>query len=180
MMSLLGALAIGALATSGTCAAAEPGFVDFGKFTQTAGGDFVEVNVKSNLIAMAVNLAKQSQPEVAEVLAGLKQVRVNVLGLTPENQEGIRKRVADIRTELDNAGWERVVSVAQKGQDVGVFVKMRSAEAVEGLVVTVLEGKRQAVLVNIVGDIRPDKLAVVGERFNIEPLKKLGLKPAKQ
>ena len=35
-----------------------------------------------------------------------------------------------------------------------------------------LDGKKEAVLVNIVGDLKPEKLAMIGERFNIEPLKK--------
>ena len=52
-------------------------------------------------------------------------------------------------------------------------IDCNGSEAVEGLVVTVLEGKRQAVLVNVVGDIRPEKLALIGERFHIEPLKKI-------
>jgi hypothetical protein len=52
--------------------------------------------------------------------------------------------------------------------DVGVYMKMRGPEAVEGLVVTVIEGKGHAVLVNVVGDIRPEKLQVLGERFNLE------------
>jgi hypothetical protein len=51
---------------------------------------------------------------------------------------------------------------------------MRGPEAVEGVVVTVLDGKKQAVLINIVGDIRPEKLGAIGERFNIDPLKQLG------
>jgi hypothetical protein len=45
---------------------------------------------------------------------------------------------------------------------------------VEGLVVTILDGNREAVLVNIVGNIKPEQVALLGERFNIEPLKKVG------
>jgi hypothetical protein len=40
----------------------------------------VEVNVNSNLIAMVTSLAKD-EPEVTEVLKGLKSIRVNVLGV---------------------------------------------------------------------------------------------------
>ena len=47
------------------------------------------------------------------------------------------------------------------------------AEAVEGIAVTVLSGDGEAVFVNIVGDIRPQQIAEVGERLNIDPLKKL-------
>jgi len=66
------------------------------------------------------------------------------------------------------------VAVQKKGEDVGVFLKTRGEETIEGLVVTVLDGRKEAVLVNIVGDIKPEKIAVVGEKLNIDPLKKIG------
>jgi hypothetical protein len=44
-------------------------------------------------------------------------------------------------------------------------------------VVTVIDGKKEAVLVNVVGNIQPEKLATLGERFDIEPLRKLKLAP---
>ena len=66
-----------------------------------------------------------------------------------------------------------MVTVLDKADDVGVFIKAKGADVVEGLVVTVLSGNKEAVFVNIVGDIRPDRLATIGERFNIEPLKHL-------
>ena len=71
-------------------------------------------------------------------------------------------------------GWERVVTVRQKDDDVVVYLKTRGDEAVEGIVVTLIEHNSEAVLVNIVGDLRPEKIAVIGERLNIEPLKKVG------
>jgi hypothetical protein len=102
-------------------------------------------------------------------------VRVNAIGLTDENREEVQKRVHDIRQELDSKGWERVVTAIQEHNDVGVFVRTRGSEAVEGVVVTAIENNKQAVLVNVIGDIRPEKLVALGERFNIEPLKHLGI-----
>jgi hypothetical protein len=40
----------------------------------------------------------------------------------------------------------------------------------------VIEGN-QVVLVNVVGNIQPEKLAVVGERFNLDPLKHIPGRP---
>ncbi|MSU35848.1 MAG: hypothetical protein EXS36_12245 [Pedosphaera sp.] len=48
------------------------------------------------------------------------------------------------------------------------------SDAVLGVVVTVLGANKQAVFVNIVGDLKPEKLGMIGEKFNIDPLKKLG------
>ena len=159
----------------GLCAdSAQPGSVDFGKFTESASGaEFVEVNVNGSMIAMAARLAQKDQPEIADLLHGLKGVRVNVFGLDDQNRADVEKRVKDLRAELDAKGWQRVVAVQQKHEDIGVYMKTQGEESVQGLVVTILDGHRQAVLINIVGDIRPEKVALIGERFNIEPLKKL-------
>ena len=155
-------------------AAEEAGYVDFGKLNPTGAQQFVEVNIKSNLIAMVANLTRKTEPEVADVILGLKAVRVNVLGLDESNRDDLKKRVADIREKLDKIGWERIVTAIEKDQDVGVYLKMKDAKAVEGLCVTVVD-KGEVVLVNIIGDIRPEKIATVGERFNVDALMKMKL-----
>jgi hypothetical protein len=153
-----------------------PGYVDFGKFSPAASGsEFVEVNVKSNLISMVAQLTQKDEPEVAQLLRGLQLIRVNVIGLNDENRAEIENRVKTIRGELDAQGWESIVTAQQKNEDVRIYLKIRGDEAVQGLVVTVLEGNKEAVLINIVGDIKPERLAEVGEQFNIDPLKKIGL-----
>jgi hypothetical protein len=159
---------------------AAPGSVDFGTFTPPAsGGEFVEVNVSSNIIAMVTKLGGQSEPELAEIAKGLRHIHVNVIGLDDSNRASVEERFKTIRAELDKQGWEKVVTVQGKDQDVSVQVKTHGSDTVEGIAVTVMDGRHQAVFVNIVGDIKPEKLSVIGERFNIEPLKKIGLPPKK-
>ncbi len=64
---------------------------------------------------------------------------------------------------------------AQKDeQDVGVYLKTHGKETVQGVVVLVTEGKKEAVFINIVGDIKPEQLAQLGDRLHIDPLKKIG------
>lgn len=161
--------------------AAPAGFIDFGKFTPpSGGGQFVEVNIKTHLLSLAAKLSEKSEPEVADLLRNLKAIRVNVIGLNDANRAEMSERLQGIRTELDGRGWERIVTVQEKGQDVGVYLKHRADEAIEGVVVTVIEGGKEAVFVNVVGDINPEKLSVLGERLGIDPLKKLGGKHARK
>jgi hypothetical protein len=167
------------LALASTARAEEPGYVDFGKLNPVGDKQFVEVNIKSNLIAMVAAITKKSEPEVTQVIEGLKAIRVNVLGITKENRDEMKQRVTDIREKLDKNGWERIVTAIEKNQDVGIFLKTKDAKTVEGVCVTVIE-KDQVVLVNVVGDIQPEKLAVVGERFDVEPLKHIPARPAKK
>jgi hypothetical protein len=170
------------VATAPLSRAAEvPGFVDFGKLAPgDSGAEFVEVNVNSNLISMVARLAHKSEPDVASIIQGLKSIRVNVVGLTDENRSDVVNRVKAIRADLDTQGWDKVVNVQQKKEDVGVYVKTSGADAIQGVVVTVLDGKKQAVLINVVGNINPDKLGMLGERFNIDPLKKMAPRKHKE
>ncbi len=157
------------------------GVVNFGRFTPPAAhGEFVEVNINSNLIAMAIRLGKDSEPELADLLRGLEGIHVNVIGLDDTNRSDVLARVQTIRADLDARGWSRVVTVQQKDQDIGVYIRTRGDESVMGVAVTVISENKQAVLINVVGDIKLEKLAAIGERFNIEPLKKIGFVATKK
>jgi len=158
-------------------AGTSPGEVDFGKLGEPdTGGKYIEVNLGRNLISLAARLVEKHEPEAAKLLRSVQLVRVNVIGLNDENRSDAEKRVKDIRGQLDKQGWERVVTVQeQSGEDVGVYVKARADEALEGVVVTVMDaGKKEAVFVNIVGDIKPEQIVALGEALNIDPLKKIG------
>jgi hypothetical protein len=154
-----------------------PGQVDFGTFSApAAGGEFVEVNVTSSLISLATKFLEKDQPEVAQLLKGLQMVRVNVIGMNDANRSELETRVQGIRKDLEAKGWERIVKVQEKAQDVGVYLKTRDKDTVQGLVVVVIDGNKEAVFVNVVGDIKPEQLSMLGEKLHIDPLKKIGEK----
>ena len=152
-----------------------PGYVDFGKFApSTSAEQFVEVNLKGNLLKLAAQFTRKDEPDVAALIASLDQVRVNVVGLGEDNRAEVGKRLGTIRAELVAKGWERIVNVQEKSQDVGIFLKAGQGDVVEGLVVTVVDGDKEAVLINIVGNVKLEQVGKLGERLNIEPLKKVG------
>ena len=160
----------------GLCAESlPPGQIDFGKFSPPgAGGEFVEVNLSSSLISLGARFLEKEEPDVARLLNSVQLVRVNVIGLNDENRADIEKRAQKIRKELESKGWERIVTAQKDEQDVGVYLKTHGKETVQGVVVLVTEGKREAVFINIVGDIKPEQLAQLGDRLHIDPLKKIG------
>jgi hypothetical protein len=170
------AMLAGGLALS-TLAGPSPGEVDFSKFAPAGqGAKFIEINVKSTLISLAAKFVEEDEPETAQLLRAVRLVRVNVIGLNDQNRDGLLKQIQEVRAELDKAGWERIVAAQERnGEDVGIYVKTRGEEALEGFVVTVVDGrKKEAVLINVVGDIRPDQVAAVGKALSIDPLKQVG------
>src|SRR5271169_4839902 len=117
-----------------------PGQVDFGTFSPPKdGGDFVEVNVPPNLIWLASRLVEKDEPDLAQLLSGLKLVRVNVIGLTDDNRGEIESRAQKVRKELAGKGWERIVTAQEKNQDVSVYLKMATGGAVQGLAAVILD-----------------------------------------
>src|SRR6202034_2132698 len=110
---------------------------------------------------------------VAKVLDGLKLVKVNVIGLDDENRPEMEKRAQKIRQDLSGDGWVSVVTVQEKDQDVSVYLKLDDKGTVQGVTAVVIDGKDDAVFANVVGNIKPEQLAMIGEQFNIKPLEKL-------
>ena len=142
--------------------------VNFGKFTKPTNGELVEINLSNDMISMALQLAGKGQPDFTEALSGLHSIRVNLVGLDDQNREEVIARMNHVRSQLDAAGWQPIVKVQEKKDDVGIYLKTRGKDAIYGVVVTVLEGRKQAVFINVAGDIKMDKLRLVLEELGFD------------
>jgi hypothetical protein len=163
------------LAAASFAAADEPGFVDIGQLIPSAKGDFVEVNLSPALLKFAARIAKHHEPDAAEIVGDIKRVRVNVVGLDDSNRAETIAKIEEVRSKLEQQGWTKMVTVRERedGDNVAIFAKMRDDESIDGLVVTVIDRKGEAVFVNIVGNINPDKIAALADKYDIEPLRKV-------
>lgn len=152
-----------------------PGYVEFGKIAPPGkGGEFVEVQIRSNLLNLAAGIVAKENAEAAKLIRSVELIQVTVVGITKENRSELETRLTKIRADLETKNWERNVSVqGKKGEDVVVFTKTRGAEALAGVAITVKDEKH-AVFVNVVGDIKPEQVAALGESLDIEPLKQAG------
>lgn len=178
-ISLRGAVAVAATAAiapfiSAADISSHGGYVDLGQFSPAlSGGEFVEVNVPRNLISIAARLVGEDEPEISSLLAGLQSIRVNVVSVDESNLEELTERIARIRDHVTSNGWQQVVSVRDGNENVGVYVKALEDGVIEGVTITVIDDSDEAVFINIVGDVRPEQIAILGERFGIDPLKEL-------
>jgi hypothetical protein len=159
-------------------AAEEPGYIDIGKLMPSAKGEFVEVNLSQGMLKFAAKIASREEPEAAELIANLKRVRVNVVGMDDKNRAGTVEQIEAVRRKLESEGWLQMVTVREKegGDNVDVHVKQSSEDVIDGLVVTVIDKKGEAVFVNIVGRIHVDQISKLADKFDIEPLKHVKIK----
>lgn len=163
-----------------SASAASPGYVDFGKFSPDASKQYVEVDINASLLKLAAAFAKYEEPEVAELIGNLERVRVNVFGVDADTRTATIERIETFREQLAAEGWDKVVTVREhEGDNVAVFIKQADEEVIHGVVVTVLSRDGEAVLVNIVGDVRLEQIAKLGDSLDIAPLRELHLKEVK-
>ncbi|MFZ5495828.1 MAG: DUF4252 domain-containing protein [Verrucomicrobiota bacterium] len=167
-----------ALSAPSFAADPEPGYVDIGQLMPSAKGEFVEVNLSPGLLKFAAKIASKQEPEAAELIGNLRRVRVNVVSLDDSNRQSTTGQIESVRAKLESQGWTPMVTVREKegGDNVTVHAKQKSDDVIEGLVVTVLSEKGEAVFVNIVGTISADQIATIAEQFDIEPLRHVKVK----
>lgn len=167
-----------AFITSSRAAETEAGFVDIGQFIPSAGGQFVEVNLSQGMLKFAAKIAAHQEPEAAELINNLKRIRVNVIGMDDSNRADTVAKIESIRRKLESQGWTQLVTVRDRndGDNVDVHVKQRGDDNIDGLVVTVIDKKGEAVFVNIVGNISADQLGVIADKFDIGQLKHIHVK----
>jgi hypothetical protein len=168
-----------AIVTATSVPAADPGYVDFGKLAGPAQGEFIDVTLGKGVLKLASLVAKSKSTDASQLISGLSSVRVNVVGLDDSNRDQATERVRAIRKDLVRDGWDQIVEVrGKKQEDVAIFLKQHDGD-IDGIVVTVIdERKKEAVLVNVVGHIKAEQLATLGEHLDIPQLH-LGAKAEK-
>ncbi len=158
-------------------AADKPVDFDFGTIGASTVGQVVEVNLQSAVLKMVSKLAAVQDPEAADLIKNIDHVKVNVVKVDDSNRAAAQERINAVRSRLDSEGWEKIVTVREeKGDNVAVYMRLKDADTIQGIVVTVMSASGEAVIVNIGGEIRPEQVAKLGQKYNIDPLKKLDLK----
>lgn len=172
---LAGLLAVCPAAAQDVDLRSEPGYLDLdginGWFDEEP---WLEVNVKGALLRLVTEASRNEDPELSQVLERLKAIEVRGYPLTPTQFEEIGNRTGDLAKQLEARGWDTVVRVREESERVNIYMKVNE-DVIAGLVVMVLEPDEDegAIFVNIVGDIDPEQIGKIGQKFNIDPLSDL-------
>ncbi len=162
-----------------------PGFVDFGNLEQFENSEeSTEVLINQNLLKMVAKMGShmdingKRDSSFAEMVGGLKLIRVNVFGIDSTKTKSVFKLLSKINRELLRKGWDRLVRQKSKDERTNVFIKTDHNSVIQGLVVTSVD-KSEATFVNIVGKIDLEKLGELSSNFDIPNLGDVVSKRAK-
>ncbi len=154
-----------------------PGYVDLERIGDL--DDFFddddprEVNVEGPLMRLVAEASRFEDPELADLLLTLDGVYVLGYPLDSGDLDDFNDRASMIGRELEDRGWTVVVKYRDEDENVRLYVKMDGVQVSGMVVMSVEKGSRESVFVNIVGDIDPEKIGRIGQKFNIGGMKDL-------
>ncbi len=141
-----------------------PGYVDFGALDAIYGDPKVMINIGGSLLKLMA-AATKDDPEAAAMIQGLDGVRINVYA-TQGNIGPALDQVAKVRGVLEEDNWEAVVQVKETNEEVQIFMKA-DEEGMQGLTIMAVD-EEEAVFLNILGEMDPEKLGQVMNQLNVD------------
>lgn len=148
-----------------------PGYVDGSDFAKMAGedADLIEVSVEGPLLKMVAKGLSDQQPELADIIGGIVSVNAIVID-SPSKEKGkagdISRAARDLADSLRDKNWQQLARIREKGDTNVIVLAHMEDEAIDGLVVLVVEGD-EFVFVNIAGRIDIGKIAEVGMNLDM-------------
>jgi len=127
----------------------------------------VEVNLNGALLKMAAMGTEDSDPETAELIEGLRSIKVRVYSLDTA-LSGLSDRLSAFGNELESEGWQTLVRVRPSEDDSDdVWIYVRDAGSMfDGMAVMAVDNAEgEASFVFIDGPIDPSQVGRLSGRW---------------
>ena len=155
---LIGVMLVALVGFGGAQAFAQSGYYPIEEMGIFSEGDLeVDVDLSGAMLRVAAGAMETQDPSIAELVASLERVRVQVGAPTGVDAATVAQKMADVQATLVGAGWQKILSVEENTEQVYLYA-LESAGNIVGLTVFVNEAGEEVVVVNIVGDINPETL----------------------
>lgn len=149
-----------------------PSYVDFNQFDFFKNHEKkVEVFIRPSILKFAAKATSKEDPELSNLLENLKMISVDVFQMDDIKVQEIKSIIDNVSKKLKSKNLEKIVSVKDEKDYVEIFTHI-VGDKFSGIVIMALNGK-EAVFVNIIGDIKPEQLEKLGGKFNIPNLKNM-------
>ncbi len=137
----------------------------------------LEVHIKGAILRLAAAATEREDPELAEMLLGLRAIRVYGYSADFWNDglvSDLQDLAAGMAAELDAGGWDIMIRVRERDERVHVYLREIDT-VIQGMMVMVID-EEEAVFINITGTLDPAQIGRIGSRFDIDALEDLEIK----
>lgn len=154
-----------------------PGFVDLSELEGFKKADkSVEIYIKKPLLSLVAAMSSEEDPELQHFIRNLELIRVEQFEIDKKETENVEQIIQKVSRRVLANNWDKLVRVLGQDEHVEIFIKTSDAK-IAGLLVMVLEKNKEAVFVNIVGELDLKLLGKLSKKFNIPTLDMLSTTP---
>lgn len=165
-MILIRATALAGLMLGGNAIA--QGYFPFENIPGVGSRPAVQIDLSQQMLSFVTAAAGAGgDPEAAELLAGIEQVRVRVYEEL-EDAEAVMNFIDDTSSTLEGEGWQPAVSIQDGTERVRMYMRFVE-DRVAGMTVMVIDGT-EAVFINIAGTIDPAVLGALTRQMGLNQM----------
>ncbi|MBT8061247.1 MAG: DUF4252 domain-containing protein [Xanthomonadales bacterium] len=106
------------------------------------------------------------EPEVAAMLRSLDGVRIRIYEIDG-NPARVAARIQRMSAHLRKDRWQPVMLVQDDGEETHMLVRQRG-DRILGLTLITSDGSSEAVVINVMGDIRPEQFGDVMVALDVD------------
>jgi hypothetical protein len=108
----------------------------------------------------------EDDPEVRDLLRGLTGVRIRIYEIDGDAAR-VASRMAQMSRKLQAGGWEQVMLVRSDDEQAHMLMKVAD-DRICGMTVLVSDGDSEAVVINLMGEIRPRQFGDVMVALDVD------------
>jgi hypothetical protein len=106
------------------------------------------------------------EPETRELLKSLDGVRIRIYEIDGDAGR-VARRIEDMSMNLQDDGWEPVMLVREENETTHMLLRTVDGR-ICGMTVLVSDGESEAVVINLMGDIKPDQFGEVMVALDVD------------
>lgn len=134
------------------------GLFDFDDIPGVSQEPAVAIDINPIMMGWIRGIARQADPEAADMLSGLRSIRLRVYH-DGNNTRQFNNFMDEVTEELEGSGWMSVIRAQDETSRVRIHMQMTEQE-VSGMTVMMTDGS-EAVFINIDGTVSAEDLGAV-------------------
>jgi Domain of unknown function (DUF4252) len=146
----------------------DPGYVDFSGVVDGLGAEAdKEVNIHGPMLRLVIAAARKDDPELAELLTTVTGIFVRGYVLSSLDFDSVIREGKILGDDLRTSGWEVFLKVNDADENVQMYVRINGPDIAGVVLVSSNQNTDETVFLNIVGNIDPEQLSRIGDKFSV-------------
>lgn len=141
-----------------TAPRSNPGFAHLESLGMRDTNRVISLSIGPTLLHFAARFL-DDEPAIQDLLRSLEGVRVRIYEINGDANR-VAQRIFSMSQHLRGDGWEPVLLVREQAEEVHMLLRMNN-DHISGMIVLVSDGESEAVIVNLMGEIRPEQFSGV-------------------